>query len=228
MFLLPPALARRDSDILYTLTIFRSVLYRQALRRPVDLKLQHSRQKIDEPSGLLEKLRIALFAVHAQGGMPTLVVKISEISPYRSPEDVLGWLLRLLSALWHRKLNAELAAIDLTEMQFVLLIGLGWMTPEGISVSQKDLGQFCRTSPALTSQVLRSLVRKKLVSVATGANDTRMRMVLPSKLGEKKLREAIAILQTTDGDFWKDEAETTARLKTDLLKVIKTKLAEDP
>ena len=32
---------------------------------------------------------------------PALVVKISEISPYRSPEDVLGWLLRLLSAL-HR------------------------------------------------------------------------------------------------------------------------------
>lgn len=156
-----------------------------------------------------------------------MVVKISEISPYRSPEDVLGWLLRLLSALWHRELNAELAAIDLTEMQFVLLIGLGWMTPEGQSVSQKDLGQFCRTSPALTSQVLRSLVRKKLVSIATGTNDTRMRMVQPTKLGEKKLRDAVAILQKTDGDFWKDEAETATRLKTDLLKVIRTKLVKD-
>jgi len=157
---------------------------------------------------------------------PALVVKISEISPYRSPEDVLGWLLRLLSALWHRKLNAELLAIDLTEMQFVLLIGLGWMTQEGDAVSQKDLGQFCRTSPALTSQVLRSLVRKKLVSIATG-NDTRMRMVLPSPLGESKLRQAVAILQATDEEFWKEEAATKKRLKKDLLTMIDSKLAKD-
>jgi DNA-binding MarR family transcriptional regulator len=156
-----------------------------------------------------------------------LVVKISEISPYRSPEDVLGWLLRLLSAIWHRRLNAELAEIDLTEMQFVLLIGLGWMTQEGNSVSQKDLAQFCRTSAALTSQVLRSLVRKKLVSITTGANDTRMRMVSLSHRGEKKLHEAVAILQATDQDFWKEDPKTTGRLKTDLLKVINNKLTKD-
>ena len=88
-------------------------------------------------------------------------LKLSQISRFKSSYDVLGYLLRLMSQIWHRQLNAQLATIDLTEMQFVLMIGLAWLSetrPDG--VSQKELAEDCGCSTALASQVLQKLVSK--------------------------------------------------------------------
>jgi MarR family transcriptional regulator, organic hydroperoxide resistance regulator len=151
-------------------------------------------------------------------------VSISKISPYRSPNDVLGYLLRLLSLLWHRRLDEELAKIDLTEMQFVLLIGLGWMTERGEWVTQAELAEFCTISPALASQVMRSLTRKKLVRLRPNANDGRSRVLQLSETGEARLVKAVAVLERVDKEFWEGQPKLVGELRTNLQAAAQWKL----
>jgi len=142
-----------------------------------------------------------------------MAVDITKISGYTSSYDVLGYLLRLMSSLWHRKLNAELAKIDLTEMQFVLLIGLGWLTSgKTDKVTQRELADYCGCSKALASQVMKKLVSKKLVSIGVDKKDARANMVSLTPLGEARLSEALVILRETDSAFRGESPEVFDRL----------------
>ena len=142
-----------------------------------------------------------------------MTVNISEISGYRSSYEVLGYLLRLMSSFWHRKQNAELAQMDLTEMQFVLLIGLGWLTSgKTDKVTQRELADYCGCSKALASQVMKKLVAKRLVSIGVDKNDARANMVALTKLGETRLKDALEILRKTDEAFRSEDPEVFDRL----------------
>jgi DNA-binding MarR family transcriptional regulator len=156
-----------------------------------------------------------------------MTLKLSEISGYRSSYDVLGYLLRLMSSLWHRQLNAELAKIDITEMQFVLLIGLGWLQEANVrGVSQRELADSCGVSPALASQVMQKLVKKKLVEISIDTSDARARVVSLSTVGEERLREATAILRRTDEQFRAEDPEAFDRLFDALRATIEVKIRE--
>jgi DNA-binding MarR family transcriptional regulator len=149
-------------------------------------------------------------------------------SRFHSAYDVLGYLLRLMSGLWHRQLNVELAKIELTEMQFVLLIGLGWLTETNPSgVNQKDLADACGCSRALASQVIQTLVRKEFVVITKDEKDARARIVRLSPAGEAVLQKAIPVLEKTDQEFWGGENEVTYRLREALRDALAMKL-NDP
>ena len=154
-----------------------------------------------------------------------MTLRLSEISGYTSSYDVLGYLLRLMSSIWHRKLNAELAKIDLTEMQFVLLIGLGWLQEANVTgVTQRELAEACGCSAALASQVMQKLVRKELVEVANNARDARARMVSLSAEGEKRLKAAAEILRRTDEQFRSDDPAVNDRLFDALRAAVEVKM----
>jgi DNA-binding MarR family transcriptional regulator len=157
------------------------------------------------------------------GGKP---LKLSAVSRFKSSYDVLGYLLRLMSQIWHRRLNAELAKIDLTEMQFVLMMGLAWLSESrSDGVSQKELAEDCGCSTALASQVLKHLVAKKLVEVKFDPSDGRARVVQLSKAGEKRIRMAVKILERTDEEFRSDDPEVSQNLFDALKAAIAVKLA---
>lgn len=155
-----------------------------------------------------------------------MTLRISKISRYSSSYDVVGYLLRLMSSIWHRQLNSELASIDLTEMQFVLLMGLTWILeeqPEG--VTQTELADACGCSKALASQVMQNLVRKSLVEITDHAKDARARIVRLSKAGESKVRAAVQILERTDAEFRSDNPAAAQRLFDALAEFIEIKLS---
>jgi MarR family transcriptional regulator, organic hydroperoxide resistance regulator len=149
-----------------------------------------------------------------------VVVEIQKISRFSAPEDIPGYLIRVVSALWRRRLNQELESIDLTEVQFILLMGIGWRTPVAGGTTQAELSAFCRTTTPLTSQVLTSLSRKRLIQFRPKPGDGRARLVSLSPAGEKKLVLAVRILEKADAEiFGKDPAHAN-RLKADLRAVI--------
>jgi DNA-binding MarR family transcriptional regulator len=156
-----------------------------------------------------------------------MTLKLSEISGYTSSYDVLGYLLRLMSSIWHRQLNAELSKIDLTEMQFVLLIGLGWMQEANVrGVTQRELADACGCSTALASQVMQKLVQKQLVVVAPDQNDARARLVSLSTSGETRLGEAVKILKRTDEAFRADNPEINQKLFDALRAAVEVKIKD--
>jgi DNA-binding MarR family transcriptional regulator len=153
-------------------------------------------------------------------------LSLSRLSHFQSPYDVLGYLLRLMSAIWHRRLNAELAKIDLTEMQFVLMMGLGWLAEtRSEGVSQKELAESCGCSTALASQVLQKLVKKQLVVIESDPRDARARVVQLSKTGEQKIREAVVILERTDEEFRSDNPQVSLDLFNALRAAVEVKMA---
>lgn len=154
-----------------------------------------------------------------------MTLKLSETSGYKSSYDVLGYLLRLMSSIWHRRLNAGLARIDLTEMQFVLLIGLGWLQEANIKgVTQRELADACGCSPALASQVMQKLVQKELVEVSSHATDARARTVTLSRLGEERLANAMRILREADEEFRSDDPVIFDRLFAALRDAVEVKM----
>jgi DNA-binding MarR family transcriptional regulator len=149
-----------------------------------------------------------------------VVVEIQKISKFSAPEDILGYLLRVVSALWRRRLNRELEKIDLTEVQFILLMGIGWRTPVAGGTTQAELSIFCRTTTPLTSQVLASLSRKRLIQFRPKPGDGRARLVSLSPAGEKKLLQAVRILERADSDVFGKDPALANRLKDDLRAMI--------
>src|SRR4051794_8828007 len=112
-------------------------------------------------------------------------MRVSQISGYDRAEDILGVLIRRVSGLWRRTLNARLSEIDLTEMQFVLLLAIAWKSEDSEACTQSALVQQTKISRALASQVLRSLVRKRFILKSTSA-DTRTWGLRLTTRGEKK------------------------------------------
>lgn len=160
-----------------------------------------------------------------------MTVEISKISRFESPYDVPGYLLRLMGLIWHRRLNAELAKIDLTEMQFVLMIGLGWIEDSlSAGVTQKELANNCGASTALTSQVLQNLAKKGFVKIVNHNKDGRARVVTLTSEGQKKLRSAVRILDRVDEEFWSDNPKVASKLHAALRDAIKVKVenSDDP
>lgn len=152
-------------------------------------------------------------------------LKLSDITGFSSSYDVLGYLLRLMSSIWHRQLNAELARIDLTEMQFVLMIGLGWLLESNVKgVTQRELAEACGVSTALASQVMKPLTKKGLVDVGPHATDARARVVSLSPSGEEKLKEAAAILRQADEQFRADNPKVFDKLFQALREAVDVKM----
>ena len=149
-------------------------------------------------------------------------MKISKYSRYRAAEDILSVLLRRVSGLWRRRLNEELAKIDLTEMQFVLLLGLAWQTQDVRDITQAQLGQHTQVHKALLSQVMKTLVRKSLV-VQSNSEDSRTRSIRLSVSGQAQVRKALKILERTEDAFWADIPDLAARLRKDLAQILKAK-----
>jgi len=149
-------------------------------------------------------------------------MKISKYSRYRAAEDILGVLLRRVSSLWRRRLNEELAKVDLTEMQFVLLMALAWKTQEAPDITQAQLGQHAKIHKALLSQVMKTLVRKGLV-VHSNSEDSRTRSLRLSTDGNAKVRKALKILERTEDSFWADIPDLATRLRKDLAQILRAK-----
>jgi DNA-binding MarR family transcriptional regulator len=150
------------------------------------------------------------------------LMKISKFSRYRTAEDILGVLLRRVSGLWRRRLNEELAKIDLTEMQFVILMAIAWKTQDVRDITQAELGQHARIHKALLSQVMKTLVRKSLVAQSS-SKDARTRSIRLSAGGSAKVRKALKILERTEDAFWADIPEMAGRLRKDLGEILRVK-----
>lgn len=72
---------------------------------------------------------------------------------YNSP----GYLLGQLTMLWQRKQKKVLDPLDLTQIQFVLLAALGWLSKSSNAVTQVDIANQSNADRMMVSKVLRML-----------------------------------------------------------------------
>ncbi len=123
-------------------------------------------------------------------------------SNFEMPSDSPGFLLWQVTNIWQRKQRVALKEVDLTHVQFVLLATLAWLTQEGHEVTQVVLSQFAKTDIMMTSQVLRTLAAKGLLTREQHPVDTRAKVLTVTAAGHGVLERAIKLVEQVDRDFF--------------------------
>ena len=122
---------------------------------------------------------------------------------YENAHDSPGFLLWQLTNAWQSEQRKALAPFDLTHVQFVLLAVLVSTNNTG-SVSQKELSMLAKTDIMMTSQVVRTLEKKGLVTRQKNASDKRAVQLQPTQKGTALASKAVQIVERVDKAFFKN------------------------
>ncbi|MCW0194282.1 MAG: MarR family transcriptional regulator [Rhodococcus sp.] len=115
--------------------------------------------------------------------------------------DSPGLMLWRVTNAWQASIRAALRPFDLTHVQFVLLAALTWLDAE-TPITQRDLAEYARTDPMMTSQVIRTLESKKLVERRPHPTDARARSVVVTQGGAALAGKANRAVEASDREFF--------------------------
>lgn len=137
------------------------------------------------------------------------------LSRFERADDSPGFLLWQLTNLWQQRIRSALAPLGITHVQFVLLAGVAWLENTKVVVSQATLSRHAHTDSMMTSQVVRTLEEKGLVTRTVHPTDTRTKVVSLTAEGRKVAQRALSVVETVDEQFFQElggQASTFARL----------------
>ncbi|MBC2876321.1 MULTISPECIES: MarR family winged helix-turn-helix transcriptional regulator [Streptomyces] len=126
------------------------------------------------------------------------------------PGDSPGFLLWHATLRWQRAIAAALGPLDLTHVQFVLLACTWWLNTRGEHPNQLALARQAGTDVKMTSQVLRALEAKGLVTREVDPADTRARRLRVTSAGADLAPRAIAAVEDVDARFFRSVAHDDA------------------
>jgi DNA-binding MarR family transcriptional regulator len=124
-----------------------------------------------------------------------------------------GLLLWQLTNRWQAAQRAALKPFGLTHVQFVLLASLTWLDADE-PVTQRRLADHAATDPMMTSQVLRTLAGRGLVTREVDPDDSRALRLAVTEPGSRLALEAIRVVEAADAEFFAaaEEREPVLRL----------------
>ncbi|MFT4235258.1 MAG: MarR family transcriptional regulator [Microbacterium sp.] len=120
---------------------------------------------------------------------------------YPDAEQSPGLALWRVTNAWQRAIRAALAPHDLSHVQFVLLASLTWMD-RSEPVTQRDLASHAGTDVMMTSQVIRALEAKGLVTREAHPTDRRAVTLAPTATGMALANRANADVESADKSFF--------------------------
>lgn len=125
-------------------------------------------------------------------------------SRFSGPRQSPGFLLWQVSNLWQKRQRDALKTVNLTHVQFVLLAGIAWLESQGRAVSQAMLADHAKTDIMMTSQVVRSLEKKRLITREKHPKDTRALLLQITEEGGEVLKKSLPIVEEVDGSFFQE------------------------
>ncbi|MEY9930396.1 DNA-binding MarR family transcriptional regulator [Catenulispora sp. GP43] len=118
------------------------------------------------------------------------------------PGDQPGFLLWRVTLRWQREIAAVLAPLDLTHVQFVLLACTFWLNDQGLAPNQATVAEQAGTDVKMTSQVIRTLEAKGLITREVDPADTRARRLRVTEAGADLAPRAMAAVEAADAAFF--------------------------
>ena len=120
----------------------------------------------------------------------------------KEAHDSTGLLLWQLTTLWQRAITAALKPYELTQVQFVLLASLLWLSSKEKPITQVMLARHAKLDVMMTSQVLRTLESRSLVIRNTHPADARAKMLELTQQGKKLAIRAVPAVEAVDNTFF--------------------------
>lgn len=119
------------------------------------------------------------------------------------PGESPGLLLWRATLNWQRRITAALKPLGLTHVQFVLLASTWWITRvAGEAPSQRRIAEHADTDPMMTSQVLRVLAKRELLTRTPDPSDSRARLIDITPAGADLAVRALKVVEDTDRAFF--------------------------
>jgi DNA-binding MarR family transcriptional regulator len=137
---------------------------------------------------------------------------------WEGPEDSPGFLLWRVTLAWQRAMRVALAPHGLTHVQFVLLASSWWLGQEEPPTQQR-LAEHAGTDPMMTSQVVRKLEDKGLVTREEDPADARARRIVLTGEGRALLAPALKDVERADAEFFAALGSGQARFARSLAKL---------
>ncbi|HTK07349.1 MAG TPA: MarR family transcriptional regulator [Ktedonobacteraceae bacterium] len=129
------------------------------------------------------------------------------LSRFEQSDESPGFLLWQLTNQWQQRIRAALAPLGITHVQFVLLVGVAWLERSEMVVSQAILSRYAHTDSMMTSQVVRTLEEKGLLTRTVHPTDTRARVVSLTAEGRTVAQQAMAVVEAVDEQFFHELGE---------------------
>ena len=121
---------------------------------------------------------------------------------FASPAASPGVLLWHAVNRWQRGQRRALRDAGLSHLQVMLLASVTSLTEQDEPVTQVMLARHAHTDAMTTSQVLRTLERKKLVRRADHPSDSRAYALRPTAAGRRLARQLIHLVERADQEFF--------------------------
>ena len=103
---------------------------------------------------------------------------------------------------WHGLIKNKLRTIDLTHPQFVVLTTLAALLRQQEWVSQTDIARFSDMDVMTVSQIIRLLVKKRLIMREVHPKDSRANIILLTDMGLQKVNQALPLVESIDQAFF--------------------------
>jgi DNA-binding MarR family transcriptional regulator len=139
----------------------------------------------------------------------------------KQPDESPGFLLWHLTLRWQRDVAAVLKPLGLTHVQFVLLASTWWLNTHAEQPNQVTLAAHAGTDVKMTSQVIRTLEQKGLVTREVDTIDTRARRLVVTKAGSALAPRAVKAVEAVDAALLMPLSKTNARAFTDVLRQLR-------
>ena len=128
-------------------------------------------------------------------------LNFKEISIHAGPKQSPGFLLWHISTSWRSSIESTLKTQGLTHPQFVILATSGWLTRNGAVTTQVAIGKMAGLDPNTTSQIIKGLEQKELLTRSKSA-DGRAKNVSLTPKGSEILKVAVPAVEQADVKFF--------------------------
>lgn len=142
---------------------------------------------------------------------------IFKSSNLKQPEDAVGFLLWRVAHHYQREIDRACAEVDLTHLQFVVLVIAAWLGIQSDPVTQTSLATFSGIHKMQISAVLKALEAKEFVERPRGGRDERVKHVRLTTEGVAILYEALPLVDAAQTRFF----GSNERIGTDLHKALR-------
>ncbi len=122
---------------------------------------------------------------------------------FKEAKYSLGFLVWKSSNKLQRLHRAALKELDLTPTQFSVLASIVYMGSLHDKLTQSMLTQYTEMDKMLISDIIKSLVFKKLIDKEKNEEDSRSFLIWATSLGASTVNRAIKIVEKMDEDFFK-------------------------
>jgi DNA-binding MarR family transcriptional regulator len=136
-----------------------------------------------------------------------------------APENVVGFVLWRVLHRYLREVDRALAPLDLTHLQFQMLVQAAWLARSGEAVTQAELARFGDIHRMQVSLMIKALEGKGLVARMRSPSDERAKRIEVTAAGLKSLRRALPVVIEVQRRLFGEEGRPGGSLLTALLRL---------